>query len=55
VAAARHAVSLVASGNRKLDKQEPRERLHPAVVAIMAVGLHARTKPEDGTDRPFRA
>jgi hypothetical protein len=55
VAAARHAVSLVASGNRKLDKQEPRERLHPAVVAIMAVGLYASTKPEDGTDRPFRA
>jgi hypothetical protein len=47
--------ALDASGNRKLDKQEPRERLYPAVVAIMAVGLDARTKPEDDTDRPFRS
>ena len=24
------------------------------MTAIMAVGLHARTKSEHGTDRPFR-
>jgi phage terminase large subunit-like protein len=48
------ALSTDSNGNRKPDKGKARERIDPAVAAIMAVGLAAREKPEDDTDRPFK-
>lgn len=41
------------SGNRKPDKGKARERIDPAIAAIMAVGLHAKDNPNDGADQPF--
>jgi len=47
------AISTDPTGARKPDKSRARERIDPAVAAIMAVGLAAREKPEDDTSRPF--
>jgi phage terminase large subunit-like protein len=36
-----------AASNRKLDKEKAREKIDGAVALVMAVGLHARTLPEE--------